>query len=620
MHLVRLYGAAISLLLAAGLCQSSFGQYYYGGGNKIPLNVDSTKITLKFRDGITKDVRRAVLDSIGGLAPIAAPHDMADNFRAFAFTANRSLDRFIDSVQHVAALAHVEYYYLGSNGEPMTVGDRFCVGFKPETGPLGIAAIAKNLGVEQVCEIEGLPNVWVFRSPAGSERKLLDLANACYRLPEVRYSHPLFGVGAKYCSYRTYDFYRRYQYNIKRVAGRFDTCTFWDYAGLTRPVVVAVLDALVASHEDIPSSRMLSGRDFTHPPEVEEEFEIVPLTEDYHGEACAGIIAASHSTSPADSLDRNTGVISMDPNVKILPVRVFRDAAPAAIDSLAAAITWASSQGADVISCSWICIGVFDVIANAIQQASSYGRNGKGCVVVFSAGNGYQPEEWGLGFPAYLPDVIGVGAIDSLDLVWYYSQRDITLDVVAPSGAVPYAGAFLGDIWSTDLMEGAGGNPNKITGCEVDTNDVDYFCQFGGTSAAAPIVSGAAALLLSRDSTLTAGDVQSIIKNSAERDLKWGTVVPMSNEHIGYGWGLINPFDAMLSITRGDVNNSAGVIDLSDLTALVSYLTGGGFVPFPSVLLGDVNCTGFVDLWDLSYMVSYLTGGGAAPVKPCFEY
>ena len=59
---------------------------------------------------------------------------------------------------------------------------------------------------------------------------------------------------------------------------------------------------------------------------------------------------------------------------------------------------------------------------------------------------------------------------------------------------------------------------------------------------------------------------------------------------------------------RGNVN-CTGAIDLGDLSALVSYLTGGGFVlccPDAS----NVNGTGSIDLGDLSALVSYLTGGG----------
>jgi len=59
---------------------------------------------------------------------------------------------------------------------------------------------------------------------------------------------------------------------------------------------------------------------------------------------------------------------------------------------------------------------------------------------------------------------------------------------------------------------------------------------------------------------------------------------------------------------RGNVNY-AGIVDLGDLSALVSYLTGGGYLlPCPNE--ANVNSVGIVDLADLSALVSYLTGGG----------
>lgn len=58
----------------------------------------------------------------------------------------------------------------------------------------------------------------------------------------------------------------------------------------------------------------------------------------------------------------------------------------------------------------------------------------------------------------------------------------------------------------------------------------------------------------------------------------------------------------------GNVNVS-GIVDLADLSALVSYLTGGGYV-LPCVAEANVNASGIVDLADLSALVSYLTGGG----------
>ena len=59
---------------------------------------------------------------------------------------------------------------------------------------------------------------------------------------------------------------------------------------------------------------------------------------------------------------------------------------------------------------------------------------------------------------------------------------------------------------------------------------------------------------------------------------------------------------------RGNVN-CAGITDLSDLSALVSYLTGGGYI-LCCVDAANTNGAGIVDLSDLSALVNYLTGGG----------
>jgi uncharacterized protein (TIGR02145 family) len=60
--------------------------------------------------------------------------------------------------------------------------------------------------------------------------------------------------------------------------------------------------------------------------------------------------------------------------------------------------------------------------------------------------------------------------------------------------------------------------------------------------------------------------------------------------------------------TRGNVNKE-GIVDLADLSALVSYLTGGGYL-LPCIDAANVNGAGIVDLADLSALVSYLTSGG----------
>jgi hypothetical protein len=55
-----------------------------------------------------------------------------------------------------------------------------------------------------------------------------------------------------------------------------------------------------------------------------------------------------------------------------------------------------------------------------------------------------------------------------------------------------------------------------------------------------------------------------------------------------------------------------GIVDSGDLSALVNYLTGGGFTP-TCLDAANVNETGIVDSADLAALMSYLTGGGFKP-------
>lgn len=61
----------------------------------------------------------------------------------------------------------------------------------------------------------------------------------------------------------------------------------------------------------------------------------------------------------------------------------------------------------------------------------------------------------------------------------------------------------------------------------------------------------------------------------------------------------------------GDIDAS-GVLDISDLTYLVSYMFDGGPAPIP-IESGDVDCSNIQDISDLTYLVEYFFGGGGPP-------
>ncbi|MFW5761594.1 MAG: S8 family peptidase [Cyclobacteriaceae bacterium] len=143
-------------------------------------------------------------------------------------------------------------------------------------------------------------------------------------------------------------------------------------------------------------------------------------------------------------------------------------------------------------------------IIQAINNARTQGRGGLGSIVVFSSGN-FHPRPGftgfnGVAFPANVNGVITVGAIDRNGNIHNYSSRGTEMDLVAPSGGVP------GDVVTTDRMGDLGYN---------DGDNPNYAFEFNGTSAAAPQVSGVAALMLSVNPNLTEAQVRTILQNTA---------------------------------------------------------------------------------------------------------
>ena len=113
--------------------------------------------------------------------------------------------------------------------------------------------------------------------------------------------------------------------------------------------------------------------------------------------------------------------------------------------------------------------------------------------------SGVYPTDPYVAYPASHADVIAVGASTEFDYRSYFSQYGSDLDLVAPGG-----GGLVG-IATTDRT-GADGYASG-----------DETTQFSGTSASAPIVSGAAALLLSRHPDLTAAAVRSLLRRTADK-------------------------------------------------------------------------------------------------------
>jgi hypothetical protein len=335
--------------------------------------------------------------------------------------------------------------------------------------------------------------------------------------------------------------------------------------------------------------------------------------------ATSGIIAASHTTNSLEGMLSSSGVISMNPHVFILPIKIFDDdggAAGVTTAELSDAIDYAWTQGADIMSNSWNYVNPnipdFPDLNRAFERATVFGRNGLGCPVIFSSGNthSFYPDPSKVRYPARLPYCFAVGAIQLDDYRWGYSCFGPELDIVGPSDD-----GYTIPVWGLDQMGYLGWNPTYMSDCPPGANDNDYDCRFSGTSASCPLVTGTVSLLMARDATLNFEGYYYILRNSAVAHLDWGSFTPPHHE---YGYGRVDAFRAMLAITRGDANND-GIVDVGDCISINNYYQYGYPEPEPDILTGDANCDGDVGLADTVYLINYIFREGPPP-QICFEY
>jgi len=274
----------------------------------------------------------------------------------------------------------------------------------------------------------------------------------------------------------------------------------WDLSlGHVTSIVAVVDEGVDLLHEDL-APNLLTGYDA-----VDGDDDPTPNPWDAHGTCVAGIVAAR--------IDNSTGIAGVAGQTKILPIRVAYTASPedpmwiTTNYWLADGIATAALMGADVINNSWGGGPRSEVIDFAVGFAKHHGREGLGCVIVCAAGN----EEGPVSYPAISDSVIAVSATNEWDEfktttssdgeTWWGSNFGPEIDVAAPGV----------HIWTTDIM-GTDGYNDGTSGDAAG----NYYSHFNGTSSAAPFVSGLAALITARNSSLTSAEVQTTIEDTAE--------------------------------------------------------------------------------------------------------
>ncbi|MHA2345429.1 MAG: S8 family peptidase [Candidatus Hodarchaeales archaeon] len=309
--------------------------------------------------------------------------------------------------------------------------------------------------------------------------------------------------------------------------------TVWSLTQGSQEVIVAVLDSgvntthfdlenvLWANLDEISSNGVdddlngyiddTNGWDFVN--HNNDPFSLLDTADENlksHGTHVVGTIVAQLN---------DLGIAGVAPNVSIMPLRVVNKYDRNPDIGVAEAIRYATDNGANIISMS---IGIYDVeITNStsyqlVEEALQY-ADSKNLLIVASAGNegGLSPIR-----PANSEYVIAVGAVDSDKNLASFSNRGS--EIVAPGvnvkSTIPY----------------------------------NEFRMASGTSMAAPHVSGALALILSYNDSLSNIEARTLLQQTA-------TDLGPEGWDSEFGYGIINLTKAFQFLSESNDNGSTNL-------------------------------------------------------------
>ncbi len=274
----------------------------------------------------------------------------------------------------------------------------------------------------------------------------------------------------------------------------------WDISTGNPEVVVAVIDSGVDwSHEDLaadiwtnPNETVngydddgndlvddIHGWDFYNNDNEPEDFYRLDCSNPWHGTSVAGIIGAVG--------DNGEGISGICWNVKIMPVKVWHQC-DWPIANFINGVDYATMQGAFILSNSWLC-------ANSSAMLEAIARAGKKSkLFVCASGNDNTDIEKIHRWPSFwtlenILSVLGTTDYDNKTQVSNYGK--LSVDIGAPG-------------------------ENILT---TKGDPIYKYNPFSGTSAAAPHVSGVAALALGVCPGLTSNRLKNlIIQNDDNRE------------------------------------------------------------------------------------------------------
>jgi subtilisin family serine protease len=496
--------------------------FYYYQGEPVYLDADPTRIVVATH-GAPADAARQVLATLGITATPSPLPQAADHW---LLTLPGGTDRAVAEQARARLRSDGRFAFVSEafkapawNDADVILVDRLVVRFKDGVSPAQVDSINAALGTRVIRppRPDSGYKDYLLAYPERADADPLEVAAILDRHPLVAWADPdkvsdRRRAGAPSDPFYSSQYYLQSGIFANNVPVDINVLPAWGLTMGSGAVTVAIIDDGVDSWHPEWNGRFYEGFDAMYRQALPGEWAGAPYGDDSHGTAVAGIIAAAHD---------GVGTAGIAPYVRISAARIFRGGTTASDADIANAITWAS-QRSDVMNNSWGGGSPSNAITSAINTAATQGRGGKGSVIVFSAGNTSNRSAGIIGAPTYpatLSSVISVGAINSYGALTNYTPEGSRIDLVAPSSHLAGSMCYPGDLVTTERS----GTPGCNNGPGGTSN---YTSTFGGTSAAAPQVSGVAALLLSRDQSLTGAQVKSRLLQAA---VPWGSATQVGH-------------------------------------------------------------------------------------------
>jgi subtilisin-like proprotein convertase family protein len=399
-------------------------------------------------------------------------------------------------------------------------------------------ALAKNSGATTALRLDYLPEHFLFAAPGAGGA--LELAESLRKMPGVRSAEPQLARRAQKKGWPNDPYFSEQWHlaNTGQNGGKpgvdINVTNVWlEYRGANICIGI-VDDGLQYTHPDLAPNAVtnidydFNGKDADPAPD--------PDNWDYHGTQVAGLAAARGNNQ--------IGVCGVAYEAKLVGLRLIAlpetDAEDAAAMNHSNAVIHVknNSWGAPDAEFGGATLdGAGPLMRAAMAKGAAQGRGGKGVVYVWAGGNGGFDGE-NVNYDSYANSIyaIAVGVVNDHGQHAAYSEPGACLLVSAPS-----SDDIGQSITTTDL---AGDDGDNNSGAWGDLSNTSYTRTFSGTSAATPLVSGVAALLLQANPNLGYRDVQEILLRSAAKvepaDADWRTNSAGIAHNHKFGGGLVN--------------------------------------------------------------------------------